>query len=682
MLNIKPKEATAIINSLTSGVVPKIGVQHITVGRSKEIEATLAALEDVKNGHSMMKFWIGDFGSGKSFMLYLLNTLAMQQKFVVAQADFTPHIRLYSNDGKGQALYAALMNNLSIQTKPEGGALPVLLEKWLESILFSVAQQHQISIAEIRQEQYNTLIHNEIMQSLNKISDSGALDFATVIIRYYEGFLKNDDELKKNALKWLRGEYTAKMEARKDLGVSDIINDRNYYDMLKSLCRLFVNIGYSGLVINLDEAVNLYNIVNNGMRQRNYEKLLSIYNDCYQGKTGHLFFNIAATIDVLEDAAKGFYSYEALKTRLKVNIFESDTLRDYSQPVIRLIPLNHSEIFVLLQNLKQIFDFNYQTDIRFTDADIQRFMEEIYNKPLADEFLTPREVIRDFLSILNILHQNPAANLPDLLKEISISAERENISPENSAEKLREMKLKQVQKLTKNQIFSGEILEELAGILLENENVHKMVSSSFKNEAGNIIVTDNRLIFIGKKGNITYFPYPQINDMTFTSGNRFSTLSMDFDGGKVKFDYIPKNQTKPLINILNAQIEIFERKTLAAELKYWEKEISNSEMKGMLNKMSRIADMIQEKDEKDGELFFLRHADTLAKLLNQYKTLEISGIDSPEITASKTQILHTISLTNSAFEQELKNRLQTDILDVDAESEAYLNRLKIKGLLN
>ncbi|GHT40507.1 hypothetical protein FACS189437_06190 [Bacteroidia bacterium] len=558
--NIKPKEATAIINSLISGVVPKTGVQHITVGRSREVEMLLGALEEVKNGHSMMKFWIGDFGSGKSFMLYLLNTVALKQKFIVTQADFTPHIRLYSNDGKGQALYTALMDNIAVQTKPEGGALHILLEKWIEQVLLNTATAQGIVLTEIRRPEYTSLIQTKIMQTLNAITETGAFDFGLAIIRYYEGFINQDDNLRKNALRWMKGEYATKTEARNDLGVSDIVNDRNYYNMLKNFCRLFVSIGYSGLVINLDEAVNLYNIVHPGMRQRNYEKLLSLYNDCFQGKIEHLFLNIAGTTDVLEDPAKGFYSYDALKTRLKVNLFETAELRDYAQPVIRLMPLTHNEIFVLLHNLKEIFDFNYSVEIDFSEKDIHTFMEEIFNKPGADEFLTPREVIRDFLNILNILRQNPEAEKVKLFKEIAITDERELVSLE------------------------------------------------------------------------------------------------------------PKEE--------------LDRKTLSAELKYWEKEIANHPLKKHLHKMSRIAEIIQEKDQTAGELFFLRHADTLSKLLKQYKTVEAAGIDSPDIKASQERIAEAIAMTCDAFEQEVKNRFQTDMLDIDAESEAYLQGLKNKGLIH
>ena len=424
--NIKPKEATSIINSLIGGVVPKIGIQHITVGRSEEINAFVSALEDVKNGQSMVKFWIGDFGSGKSFMLHLLNTIALKQKFVVANADFTPDNRLYSNDGKGVALYSSLMDNLAIQTKPEGGALPTLMEKWIEQIITKTAQGNNISLTDIRNEQYLNLIQANIMMTINDITDVGGFDFGMVVMKYYEGYIKDDELLRRNALKWLKGEYRTKTEARQDLGVREVINDLNYYDMLKNFCKLFVSMGYSGFMINLDEAINLYKIPTSGAREKNYEKILTIYNDCFQGKVTNLFFNFAGTKEVLENERRGLFSYNAIKTRLETNKYETAELRDFAQPVIRLLPLDHNEIFVLLKKLKAIFDFNYKMEIPVSDIDIQQFMEEIFNKPLAAEFLTPREVIRDFLNILNIIRQNPNVDINILFSEVEVSDERPN----------------------------------------------------------------------------------------------------------------------------------------------------------------------------------------------------------------------------------------------------------------
>jgi hypothetical protein len=434
--NIKPKEATAIVNSLVGGVVPKIGIQHIAVGRSAEIDAFLASLQDVKNGHSIVKFWIGDFGSGKSFMLHLINTVALKQKFVVASADFTPENRLYANDNRAVALYTAIMDNISIQARPEGGALPALMEKWIEQSILKTAEESGIPIEEIRYEKHLQRVQSGIIRTINDISEVGGFDFGQVVLKYYDGYIKDDEQLRRNALKWLKGEYRTKTEARQDLGVREIINDINYYDMLKNFCKFFVSMGYSGFMINLDEAVNLYKISTSATREKNYEKILTMYNDCLQGKVTNLFINFAGTREFLENERRGLFSYSALKSRLESNKFETEEIRDFAQPVIRLLPLNHSEIFVLLNKLKAIFDFNYKMTSGISDEDIKMYMEEMFNKPGAKEFLTPREVVRGFLNILNILRQNPALDKKKLFGDMEILDERPD---ETSVETIEEI---------------------------------------------------------------------------------------------------------------------------------------------------------------------------------------------------------------------------------------------------
>jgi len=316
------------------------------------------------------------------------------------------------------------MDNIAIQTKPEGGALPTLLEKWVEQVILRTAEEHKIPASEIRNLENLDLVQKNIMKTINELSDAGGFDFGTVVMKYYEGYAKDDENLRRNALKWLKGEYHTKTEARQDLGVREVINDLNYYDMLKNFCRLFVNIGYSGFMINLDEAINLYKISMAAMREKNYEKILSIYNDCFQGKVSNLFINFAGTKEVLENERRGLFSYDALKTRLQTNKFETSSVRDFAQPVIRLMPLDNNEIFVLLKKLKSIFEVNYKTSVQVNDNDIQQFMEELFNKPGANEFLTPREVIRDFLNILNILRQNPGVDKNSLFKDLEIADER------------------------------------------------------------------------------------------------------------------------------------------------------------------------------------------------------------------------------------------------------------------
>jgi hypothetical protein len=428
MIPIKPREATAVVNALMGGVVPRVGLQYITVGRDLEVAAILKLLEDVKNGQSVMKFWIGDYGSGKSFILHLLNTLALKERFVTATADFTPERRLYSNDRKGVATYSILIESLATIAKPEGGALETLLEKWIEQVLLQVSAESGKSISELRDEANLPLVERAVQKTLAELSDVGSFDFGQVILKYYEAYVKDDAGLRQRALRWLRGEYTTKTEARADLNVRDIISDQNYYDMLRNFTKFFVSIGYSGFVINLDEAINLFKISNSSMREKNYEKILSMYNNCLQGASSNMLFNVAGTVDFLEDKRRGLFSYEALRSRLEGNRFETTKMRDLSQPVIKLTPLNNNEIFVLLKKLNEVFNVNFSTNIQISDTEIQSFMQHLFNQPGAGEFLTPREVIREFLNALSIIRQNPAADRTAIFGAVSVKPSAEYVA--------------------------------------------------------------------------------------------------------------------------------------------------------------------------------------------------------------------------------------------------------------
>lgn len=426
MLNIKPKEATAIVNALNGGVVPSVGIQYITVGRSEEIKSGLKSIEEVKSGNSVVKFWIGDYGSGKSFMLHLLKTVALKQNMVVAMADFTPERRLYDNDRRAVAIYSKLIESLSTQTKQDGSALQIILEKWIDQVMIDTAQELKISVTDIRSPQYKVQIQNNIVKTINKITEVGGYEFGIVVTKYFEGYLEDNSNLVKHALRWLKGEYTTRTDAKNDLGVREIIDDQNYYDMLKNLAKFFVHIGYTGLMINLDEAINLYKIAQSNIREKNYEKILMIYNDCLQGKSSNLFVNFGGTKDFLENERRGLFSYQALKSRLEGNKFETTDARDFAQPVIYLYPLSHEEIFVLLKKLKEIFDFNFNVNIEINDEDIRLFMENVFNKPGTDKYLTPREVIKGFLDILSILRQNPTLDKKKIIKSSEVQPAEPN----------------------------------------------------------------------------------------------------------------------------------------------------------------------------------------------------------------------------------------------------------------
>ncbi|MDR6123487.1 hypothetical protein QFZ87_003084 [Bacillus sp. SLBN-46] len=407
-MNIKKRDSTAILNSLSGGVVPSRGLQYILVGRTQEAAQILKELNEVKKGSSVVKFFIGSFGSGKSFIQALIQQIALKENFVVTKADFTPERRLYGNEQKGVALYTELMKNISIFTVPEGGALSTIIDKWINDVQEQVVQMVGYHSIELDNPTFVEDVELEISRIISQMDVyTGGYDFARIITSYYQGFIQDDTELQRKALRWIRGEYRTKTEARSDLGVRDIINDDNYYNYIKILSQFVRQIGYSGFVINFDEAINLYKITHPHTRDKNYETILKIYNDTVQGNMEGLYINFSGTLEFLEDESRGLFSYGALKRRLETNRFETNEFRDLSQPVIKLKPLKQEETYVLLQKLRNIHAFHYGYQSTVTNEEMKKFIQQEYARVGTLENLTVGDVVRGFLGALNILHQNP-----------------------------------------------------------------------------------------------------------------------------------------------------------------------------------------------------------------------------------------------------------------------------------
>lgn len=407
-MKIKKRDSSSILSSLQGGVVPSRGLQYIMVGRREESEQILKDLESVKSGASIIKFFIGPFGSGKSFIQSLIQQVAFKENFVVAKGDFTPERRLYGTEGKAVATYTELMKNLSVATVPEGNALSTILDKWIDEVQSKVAVEKGYGAVAFGNSEFIKDVENEITKTVNKMDSlTGGYDFARILTRYFKGYVTDDNELQRCALRWLKGEYTTKIEARSDLGVRDIINDNNYYDYIKVMSQFVKQIGYSGLVINFDEAINLYKITHPQSRDKNYETILKIYNDTLQGTVDGLYITIGGTPEFLEDERRGLYSYEALKSRLQLNKFETEQYRDLSQPVIKLTPLKVEETFVLLQKISDIHATHHDYESNITDEEIKGFLQKEYSMPGAEGNMTTRDIVRNFIGGLNMIVQNP-----------------------------------------------------------------------------------------------------------------------------------------------------------------------------------------------------------------------------------------------------------------------------------
>jgi hypothetical protein len=422
MMKIRKKDSNAILQSLSGGVVPRSGLEHIIVGRKAETEQIIKELNQVKDGAAVVKFFVGGFGSGKSFMLSILRHIAFKEKFVVGDVDFTPERRLYGGEGKAVATYSELMKNLSTSTKPDGGALPTIIEQWITNIQFAVQRENGYAAVNYDDEQFVKDVKLKISSVLSNLEGLiGGFDFARIISSYFDAYVEDNRHLQTCVLRWLRGEYTTRTEAKNDLGVRDIIDDSNWYDYLKVFSKFIMYVGYSGLIVNFDEAINLYKITHAQTREKNYEVILSIFNDITQGKAEHLYVTFAGTPEFLEDERRGLFSYEAIKRRLLTNRFETDEFRDLSQPVIRLSTLRKEELYVLLQKLTAIHAAHNDTETLVGDDDLKSFLVSLYSRPGAEQLLTPGEVVRDFIGALNILYQNPTMNKETIFTKVTQS---------------------------------------------------------------------------------------------------------------------------------------------------------------------------------------------------------------------------------------------------------------------
>ena len=417
--SIKPRERDAIIQSLRAGVVPRVGLRHLQVGRLDEVTAVLKDLERIEQGGASIRFVVGKYGAGKSFFLNLARAVALERKFVVAQADITLERRLHGSTGQARSLYAELMRNLATRAKPEGGALANVVERWVSGL------DHEIRSSGGT----DSLVLKEIKNRLKPLEELvSGFDFATVVCRYVEGFQAHNDDLMSSALRWLRAEYRTKTEARHALEVRSIIDDAQFYDYLKLFASFTTLAGYAGLLINIDEmGVFSHRLNSSQARTSNYEVLLRILNDCLQGNVAGLGFLFGGTTTFLEDRRRGVFSYDALATRLADNAFANTGLKDFSGPVLRLANLSPEDLFVLLHNIRVVFASGDTTRFLIDDAGIKQFMNHCASTLGAEFYLTPRDAVKGFVQLLSIIEQNPGATWHWVLNEMRID---QSVDPE------------------------------------------------------------------------------------------------------------------------------------------------------------------------------------------------------------------------------------------------------------
>ena len=412
-MKIPKRIASAVINSLKGGVVPRIGLPYIAVGRKTEIDALLHDVDIIAEGGASFRFIMGKYGSGKSFLLQTIRNYVMDKNFVVADADLSPERRLQGTRGQGLATYKELIRNLSTKTRPEGGALTLILDRWISGVQSEVMAQGDFAGDS---PEFANAVEKRIYAVMNSLNEMvHGFDFARLLSIYYRAYMEGDDERKARVVKWFRGEYVTKTEARAELGVNIIVTDDDWYEYIKLFAAFLKQAGYAGMLVLIDELVNIYKIPQSVTRQYNYEKILTMYNDTLQGRAKYLGIIMCGTPQCIEDPRRGVYSYEALRSRLQEGRFGRDELKDVLAPVIRLSPLTYEEMLVLIEKLTEIHGVLFDYTPRLTQEDLVTFIKIEFGRIGADSKITPREVIRDFIELLDILFQNPGADVKQIL---------------------------------------------------------------------------------------------------------------------------------------------------------------------------------------------------------------------------------------------------------------------------
>jgi len=418
--------AGILINALKGGVVPRVGLEYVTVGRAQEIAAILHDIDLISDGGASFRFIVGKYGSGKSFLLQTIRNYATAKGFAVVDADLSPERRFAGTKGQGLATYKELIRNLSTKSKPDGGALPLILEKWISGIQASIKAQTGLDGDEFEKQ-----VEKQIFAVAGSLEGMvNGFDFAKAIITYWRAYRRDDDVTKSNVLRWFRGEYASRREAKTDLDINFIVTDETWYDFLKVFAAFLVSAGYNGLLVLIDELVNIFKIPNSITRQNNYEKILTIYNDVLQGKAKHIGFLMGGTPQCIEDKYRGVFSYEALRSRLAEGHFATDDLKDLSAPIIRLQMLTQEEMYVLIEKLRDIHAGLYQYTPSLRHEELVYFLTVEYNRVGADTHITPREIIRDFIELVGILHQNPHKSAEEILGSNSFEMAKGGLSDE------------------------------------------------------------------------------------------------------------------------------------------------------------------------------------------------------------------------------------------------------------
>lgn len=381
-----------ILMALKNGNVPEKGVKNLCIGREKEIDEFEKLLDKVNNKKAIVKFINGEFGAGKSFFLKVIEEMAYDKNFVVSWITLSNDVPFNKID----IVYKNIVKSLKCKT---GTSLSHIIDRWITELKMMAFEQTS------NPQKQNQLVQESIYDDLAETREHASA-FAMAIESYNKLMNEEDYKTAEYAKAWLRGDSNIPYTEKRKFGVKGDVTKDNAIHFLEALSIFVKSIGYSGLVVLIDEAEFTMNLHTKKLRDVAYNYMRDIYDNCNLGKFENSLFVFAATPELFDNAQKGIPSYEALDDRLK-DVLDTD-LPDMRKPIFNLKGFEKEDLLDVAGKLlimhEEVYKWNANDKINPVLNDIVEIHAE--NAGLTGGKVTPRTFIRSFVSLLDTVQQN------------------------------------------------------------------------------------------------------------------------------------------------------------------------------------------------------------------------------------------------------------------------------------
>lgn len=383
--------AESIINALKNGNVPPEGVGEICVGRERELEEFDKIFSKVKDGAAVTRFLNGEFGSGKSFFLKLLEERALADNFVVAKVTLSRDVPF----NKFEVVYRSIVASLRCKT---GTSLEHIIEKW-------TTQLRMMALRETTDPyQQERIVIDNINNDLKEVRKH-ATTFAAAIENYYKLSARGDQETAKYAMAWLSGEKNIPYTIKRQFGVKGDIDRENAFKYLEALSSFLMALKYSGLIILIDEAEHIMTLHTKKLRDTAYDYMRFIYDECSLGRFHNTLFIFAGTPEFFEDPKMGVPSYTALNERIE-DVLNTE-FKDLRKPIIRLDGFKKDNLMELSDRLISMHEEVYEWEAKPVRESLDGIIARHEANAELTGYISPRNFVKSFISVLDVVQQNP-----------------------------------------------------------------------------------------------------------------------------------------------------------------------------------------------------------------------------------------------------------------------------------